>query len=252
MPQNQLSISVILTVYNGERFLAEAIQNIKEQNYQPIEIIVVDDGSTDRAAEIAREFQDEIRYIYQPNQGPSGARNRGIESARGEAITFFDVDDLWEKGVLTRFAAYLRQNPEVEIVQRLIQQMRMETLDTEKNTDHLVPVFEPYQHVNLGSALYRRSVFEKVGVFDPTIPDSEDTDWFIRVWENDIRKEVIPSVVLYYRQHDRNRMIARKRLRYPRGLLTLYKHHIDYLRARGSDRPSPSVGLPDYLGRSPD
>jgi glycosyltransferase involved in cell wall biosynthesis len=248
-PENLL-ISVIVPVYNGERFLASAIANIQAQNYQPLEIIIIDDGSTDGTAEIAREFSNQIRYIYQLNQGPSAARNCGIENARGDAIAFLDVDDLWDEGVLTQFAAYLVANPEVAIVQGLIQQMRRETRSSETNSEQFIPVFSPYQFINLGSALYRRSVFEKVGLFDPKLKDNEDTDWYIRAWENEIPKVVIPRVMLYYRKHDRNMTLEQKNLIH-HGMLKIYKRHIDRLRARGGEKLTPLVSWPSYCGQPP-
>ncbi|MDZ8188157.1 MAG: glycosyltransferase [Nostoc sp. ChiSLP02] len=246
-----LSISVILPVYNGERFLVQAIENIQGQNYQPLEIIVVDDGSTDRTAEIAKEFEDNIHYIYQPNQGPSSARNRGIKSARGEAIAFLDVDDLWEEGVLAEFADYLVANPEVDIVQGLIQQMQIENLPSENDSYQFKPVFQPYQFINLGSAIYRRSVFDRVGLLDPKLHDNEDTDWFMRAWENDICKVVIPKLMLYYRKHDRNMTLHQKDLVHF-GMLKIYKRRIDRMRAQGKEKHTSSVSWYSYYGKTPE
>ncbi|MTJ50057.1 glycosyltransferase family A protein [Dolichospermum sp. UHCC 0259] len=250
MERENLSISVIIPVYNGERFLVQAIENIQEQNYQPLEIIVVDDGSTDRTAEIAAEFQDKIHYIYQTNQGPSSARNHGIENAKGEAIAFLDVDDLWDKGVLTEFADYLVAHPQVGIVQGLIQQMQMETVPLDNDSYQFKPIFQPYQFINLGSALYRRSVFHQVGLFDPKLHDNEDTDWFIRAWENNIHKVVIPRIMLYYRKHERNITLQQQDLVHF-GMLKIYKRHIDRLRSQGKDKHSPSVSWQSYCGQPP-
>ncbi len=251
MERENLSISVILPVYNGERFLIQAIENIQGQKYQPLEIIVVDDGSTDRTAEIAAEFQDTIHYIYQTNQGPSAARNLGIENARGEAIAFLDVDDLWEEGILTEFADYLVAHPEVGIVQGLIQRMQMETGSLDNNSYQFQPIFKPYQFINLGSALYRRAVFDQVGLFDPKLHDNEDTDWFIRAWENNIHKLVIPRVMLYYRKHDRNMTLEQKGLIH-HGMLKIYKRHIDRMRARGKEKHTPAISWMSYCGQPPD
>ncbi len=251
MERENLSISVILPIYNGQRFLAQAINNIEAQNYQPLEIIVVDDGSTDRTAEIAQEFQDQIHYIYQPNQGPSAARNHGIENARGEAIAFLDVDDLWEEGVLTEFADYLIAHPQVGIVQGLIQQMQRSPGSSENDFYQFKPIFQPYQFINLGSALYRRSVLDQVGLFDPKLQDNEDTDWFIRAWENNIHKVVIPRVMLYYQKHDQNMTLQQKDLVHF-GMLKIYKRHIDRLRAQGKEKHSSSVSWTSYCGRPPE
>lgn len=244
-------ISIIIPVHNGETFLLEAIYNIKRQKYHPLEIIVIDDGSTDRTAEIADRFHQEICYVYQPNQGPSAARNHGIKIAKGEVIAFLDVDDLWADGILIEFADYLTTHPDVEIVQGLIQRMQFELVVTHENSGVFEPIFQPYQFINLGSAIYRRSVFNKVGLFDQNLRDNEDTDWFLRAWEQNISKVVIPKTMLFYRKHDRNMTLTQKDLVHF-GLLKIYKRHIDRLRDRGSANPSPSMSWPEYCGQAPD
>jgi len=88
-----MKISVIIPVYNGEKYIAQCIENILCQTYKDLEIIVIDDGSTDRTAEIAKQYSN-VKYIYQTNSGPSDARNLGIDNATGDYIHFMDVDDL--------------------------------------------------------------------------------------------------------------------------------------------------------------
>lgn len=245
-------ISVIIPVHNGERFLVEAVQNIQHQNYPALEIIVLDDGSTDKTAEIAAQYCSEIRYVCQSNQGPAAARNSGIKLAQGDIIAFLDVDDLWADGVLLNFADYLVRHPEVEIVQGLIQRMQLEQTTCDKHAAKFIPVFEPYQFINLGSALYRRSLFDKVGLFDESLWDNEDTDWFIRAWELNTTKTVLPQVMLFYRKHDRNMTLQQKELVYF-GLLKVYKRRID--RARSNQAESPTerfTSWTKYLGQSPD
>jgi glycosyltransferase involved in cell wall biosynthesis len=251
--KNAPLISVIMPVHNGASFLAGAIDTIQHQSYRPIEIIVVDDGSTDQTAEIAARFQDDIRYVYQANQGPAAARNAGIQLAQGEIITFLDVDDLWADGALLNFTAYLMSHPNVEIVQGLVQRMQLvETGDQPSPT--FTPIFQPYQFVNLGSALYRRAVFDNVGLFDELLWDNEDTDWFIRAWELNIPKIVLPRVMLFYRKHDRNMTLQQKDLIHF-GLMKIYKRRIDRARARnerGEPPLEPSTQWSDYLGQAPD
>lgn len=247
-------ISVIIPVHNGERFLAEAIQNIRYQNYPVLEIIVIDDGSTDKTAEIAAQFHSEIHYVYQPNQGPAAARNTGIKLAQGEFIAFLDVDDLWADSVLLNFTDYSMKHPEIEIVQGLIQRMQWDGTVPNEHSAEFTPIFQPYQFINLGSALYRRSVFNKVGLFDELLWYCEDTDWFFRSWELNISKTVLPQVMLFYRKHDRNMTLQHKDLVHF-GWLKIFKRRIDRARAR-SDRGEPplqqTVQLLDYLGQSPD
>src|SRR3982074_3555445 len=100
-------VSVIVPVYNGERFLAETLQSIINQQYRPLELIVIDDGSTDQTARIATSVS-EVRYFYQRNQGVANARNAGLAAARGELIAFLDADDLWQPNKLSLQVEYHR------------------------------------------------------------------------------------------------------------------------------------------------
>src|SRR5213594_2256660 len=88
-------VSVVIPVYNGEQYLADAIQSVLDQTYQNFEVIVVDDRSTDGSAEVAKKFGEAIRYVHQANGGVCKARNTGIAVAGGVYLAFLDQDDLW-------------------------------------------------------------------------------------------------------------------------------------------------------------
>ena len=88
-------VSIIIPVYNGDRFIIEAINSVLRQTYQDYEMIVVDDGSTDRTRQVLEPYRDKIRYFYQENQGSAVARNLVIQEAQGELIAFLDADDFW-------------------------------------------------------------------------------------------------------------------------------------------------------------
>ena len=90
-------ISVVIPTYNSARYLADSIDSVLNQTLTPLEVIVVDDGSTDETSHVVRRYQDRgpIRYFYQDNSGPSTARNRGIAESRGDLIAFLDADDIW-------------------------------------------------------------------------------------------------------------------------------------------------------------
>ena len=119
-------VSVIIPVYNGQEYLNEAIQSVLRQEYKPIEIIVVDDGSTDNTKEIGDKY-DIVTYIYQTNQGPSAARNTGLECARGILIAFIDSDDIWSDDKLKIQFTILNDNPSVDVVLGYLQYFRMVT-----------------------------------------------------------------------------------------------------------------------------
>jgi uncharacterized protein (DUF1919 family)/GT2 family glycosyltransferase len=251
MQRSRFFVTVIIPVYNGERFLAGAVENVLKQNYDPLEIIIVDDGSTDGTALIASTFKHCVRYYYQPNRGPAAARNLGIKEARGDVIAFQDVDDLWPVNKLRHQMSCLEKDPSVEIVQGLIQTME---LDASAPPGELV--FEetsaPYQFISLNSAVYRHSVFDKVGLLDEMLRDNEDTDWFIRAWENNVTKVVLDQVALFYRKHDRN--MSRQQDRCDLQLVRLFKKHLDRCRSRVGlsttkrlERPS----IADYIGSTP-
>ena len=107
--------SVIIPVYNGELYLAEALDSVFAQDYRPIEVIVVDDGSTDGTATVANEYS-QVHYLHQPNQGPPVARNTGLSYCTGDLITLLDADDLWVPGKLSMQVAYLEAHPEAGCV----------------------------------------------------------------------------------------------------------------------------------------
>ncbi|MEI7479702.1 MAG: glycosyltransferase [Actinomycetes bacterium] len=243
-------LSVIMPVYNGDAFLADAIRHVLAQHYNPLEFIVVDDGSTDGTADIAAAFSDDIRFVRHSNLGPAAARNRGIEIARGEFLTFLDVDDLWADDALHRLVDHLMAHPDLSIAQGLIQQMQLDLNVPEGQPRNFTPIFEPYQFINIGSAAYRRTVFDRVGLFDPGFRHAEDVDWFIRAWEQNISKAVLPEVVLYYRKHDRNMTLEQRGLAQA-GLVAVYKRRIDRVRARSTPLPTPAVPWIDYFGKSP-
>lgn len=193
-------VSVIIPVYNGERYLAEAVHSILAQTVPTLEIIVVDDGSTDGTARVAQRFGDAVCYVYQPNRGPAAARNRGLERARGEIVAFLDADDLWREGKLACQCARLEADPTLDIVLGHTQFVQHEPGPDAGP----VPTGEPYPQFFLGGALFRRSAFTRVGGFDESLLCCEDWDWFLRAYDMGVAMRMFPEVVLHYRRHEHN------------------------------------------------
>lgn len=192
------AVSVILPVYNGSAFLPDALEMLQAQDYQPLEIIVIDDGSTDSTAAITSRYS-EVTYIYQQNAGPSSARNRGIRAAQASYISFLDVDDLYPPGKIRFQVDYLEAHPEFEVVMGGIKYV---LLDEARPSDS--PLDHPDQmraFVNLGAGLFRRSIFDRIGFFAEDLHYSEDVDWFLRALENDIKLSIVKSAGLLYRRH---------------------------------------------------
>ena len=195
-------VTVVIPVFNGEKFLREAVQSVLTQKYSPLEIIIVDDGSTDGTATVARSLPETVRYLHQTNKGPAAARNRGIEHAQGSLIAFADADDLWPSDKLELQLPYLIRDPAIEIVMGRIQQVLLSgSVNGQTQGDEFG---DPAFSVNLGGAVIRKSVFERVGSFDETMRYSEDVDWFMRAREGGAAIITIDAVSLFYRQHDQN------------------------------------------------
>jgi glycosyltransferase involved in cell wall biosynthesis len=249
-------VSVIIPVRNGERYLADAIASVLNQNHTPLELVIVDDGSTDGTrdvvADAATHYGTCVHYMHQTWRGPSAARNLGISKARGDVISFLDHDDLWAPQCLPRHLAYLSAHPEIDIVQGLIIQMQRVPAGSAPDEFTFEVSSEPYQFISLSSAVYRKTVFERVGGCDEKLLEGEDADWFIRAWERNVPKAVLEDVMLYYRRHDTNLTTDSG----PRLLPRLFKMHLDRLRAGKTDAgevvlDAPRQNAVDYLGLPP-
>lgn len=200
-------LSVITPVYNAREFLSDALGSIRQQGYSSLEVIVVDDGSTDGSADIATAFGGEVTCVRQRNQGAAAARNHGLRLARGNMIALLDADDLWPPETLKLLVTHLEEHPGTEVVVGRVQYMRRAASAEGKS------MFETYGDpclaLNLGAGLYRRSAFDKVGLFDETLRISDDIDWFMRARERGIALAFLNQVTLLYRRHDGNMTLAR-------------------------------------------
>ena len=231
-------VSVVIPVYNGERFLREAVDSVLRQKYSPVEIIIIDDGSTDGTANVTRSLPEPVRYLRQSNQGPAAARNRGIEHAQGSLLAFADADDLWPADKLELQLPFFMNDPAVDIVMGRIQQVLLsETADGQtQSTEFAEPTFS----VNLGSAIIRKSVFDRVGLFDETMRYSEDVDWFMRAREAGAAIKTIDAVTLLYRQHEQN--MTRGKSTSELNVLKALKKSLD----RRRERTGAAAALPAF------
>ena len=199
-------ISVIVPVYNGARFLADAVANVLAQDYPSLEIIVVDDGSTDDIAGAVSRLPVDVRFFRQENAGPAAARNRGLRDASGQFIAFLDVDDLWPAGNLAMLSRVLAAEPGLMVVHGHAQMLILEPTTGEFRPEGNPAESFPYY---IGAGLYRREVFELVGPFDASMRFAEDTDWYTRLKESSLPAERLPQVTLEVRRHGAN-MTAQK------------------------------------------
>jgi glycosyltransferase involved in cell wall biosynthesis len=194
-------ISVVICVYNGERFLAEAIDSVFAQDYRPIEVIVVDDGSGDRSGEIARSYAD-IRVLSQDNSGLGAARNAGIHASTGAFIAFLDADDVMLPSKLSEQAGYLFAHPEVGYVlcrQKLVPDAGSDLPPWARRDT----IFGDPGGVQPTCGLVRRTALERAGGF-PSVRIGDGMEWLSRLREAGIGIHVLPKVLLLRRVHEDN------------------------------------------------
>jgi glycosyltransferase involved in cell wall biosynthesis len=195
-------VSVIVPVYNGERFLHAALQSIFEQDYYPLEAIVVNDGSTDTTAAIIKSFPN-VTHVGQEHHGAAAARNKGIGVSRGEIITFLDSDDFWPRDRLTFTVRHLRQRPETGYVLGK-EMMFVEPGCAVPSWVKVKWLVEPQDASNTGVLVVRRETFERIGTFNEDYRAGEDTEWLVRASEAGIPMAQLQQVVLYRRIHGDN------------------------------------------------
>lgn len=197
-------LSVIIPAYNGATFLAEAVESIYQQNYQPLEIIIVDDGSTDDTARIATNLNSDVRYIVQPHSGrPAAGRNRGVKEAIGTLIGFLDQDDLWPANKLALQIPYLLDDSSLDVILGHTQMLHLNgRVDGQCAFE---ATSKPVDYMLLSSALFKKPVFEKVGFFDESLQYfGDDLDWFIRAREQGVSVHQLAEVTLFWRIHETN------------------------------------------------
>ena len=197
-------ISVVTPVYQGERFLADAMESIRAQTRPADEVVVVDDGSTDGSADVAEAIAADwpvLRLIRRENAGSAAARNTGIAATTGDLITFLDADDMMLPERLATQEAHLGAHTDADVV------MGREELLLEEGV--VAPAWirteddgsaRPY----LMSMMARREVLERIGPFDPTFRLSQDLEWMVRARAAGVRVDTLDVVLIRRRMHGGN------------------------------------------------
>jgi glycosyltransferase involved in cell wall biosynthesis len=194
-----------MAVRNGERFLAEAIQSVLDQDYRPLQIIVIDGHSSDGTARVADGFPA-VEYHLQNELGIPNAYNQGLDAARGDFIAFLSHDDRWAPGKVRKQMALLQAHPEIAFtickVRFFLQpgcvfpaSLRPEILVEER----------PLRIME--TLLARRSAFERVGRFDPAFSTAEDVDWYARAGDLGLPLGIVDELLVFKRIHDANSSI---------------------------------------------
>lgn len=200
------SVSVIIPVRDGARFLREAILSALAQTHPPLEVVVVDDQSRDRSVAVAEDLG--ARVLRSPRRGVSAGRNAGIAVARGDLIALLDADDRWPLDRLGLQVEALRRRPELGfVIGRARMFLEPGTPPPEWFSDDLADGASTLARATI---LARRYVFERIGGFDESAEVCEDLDWLVRARDAQIPYEVLDAVVLEYRVHGGNTGLSRR------------------------------------------
>jgi glycosyltransferase involved in cell wall biosynthesis len=196
-------VSVVIAAFDAERYLAEAVESVLGQTRKPLEVIVVDDGSHDRTAQVACGFGDPVRCVRLPRSGVSVALNRGIELTRGEYLAFLDADDLWTEGKLARQLRALEREPQLDMVFGHVQQFHSPELTDEQRARIALPT-DPVRGICRGAMLIRREAYMRVGPFATRWTLGEFLEWYARALDAELSSSVLPEVVMHRRLHSAN------------------------------------------------
>ena len=205
------NVSVNICCYNSEKFIEKTLQSVLAQTYRDLEVIIVDDGSSDRTGDIIRSIADQrIIYHYQKNQGLSYSRNRAIDLSKGEYIAFLDHDDLWLPEKLEKQLALFERNRSLGMVYSDCFAFNMNTGQKVRYSEMtqlfrgwvLAQLFQ-VDFIPVLTALVKRDVIGMAGKFDLNYKIAEDYEFFVRVAER-YPVDFIPEPLAVYNLHDDN------------------------------------------------
>jgi len=205
-------VSVIIPVYNGDRYIVQAVESALRQTFTNLEIIIVDDGSTDRTQQVLQPYFDRVRYIYQENQGVAAARNIACQLAQGEFLAFLDADDYFLPSKLEKQLACFDHDPALDMVQT----GWLMVDETGKDIFEMKPwqqapkldleSFIIFKCVRPSAMMLRRKWWEKLGGFNDNFPLAEDLDFALRLALKGCKAVWLEEILTCYRQHNSNIM----------------------------------------------
>jgi glycosyltransferase involved in cell wall biosynthesis len=224
-------VTVIIPVFNGERYLSEAIDSVLNQPYCPIEVIILDDGSTDNSAGIAKRYLPSIKYYYQPNGGLASALNNGISRSEGEYLAFLDADDLWLPDKLNLQIKTFEAEPTLDMVFGYMRQFFSPDLEKERRAG-IMQIGEKMPGYIKGTMLIRRESFFRAELFDTRWHLGDFVDWYSKALEKGLKSFMIPDVVMERRIHENNMGI--KQRKFQSDYLHILKASLDRRRQQSS------------------
>lgn len=203
------TVSVLLTVYNGEPYLQETVESVLKQTCENFELVIINDGSTDGTAEVLAQIDDNrIRLFNQPNRGRPQALNRGLMKCRGEYVAIIDDDDLADPHRLERQVSVLENRPEIDILgswfERRNETKTPETIETVETPEsdatirRSLPTYNPLAHSTI---TYRKNAVEQVGGYNVSLQSCVDYDLWVRLAAAGFRFAAISEPLCTIRKH---------------------------------------------------
>lgn len=198
IPSNSL-VSVIIPCYNQGHYLKESIGSVLAQTYQPIEIVVVDDGSTDNTYEIAKTYPS-VKYVYQENGGLSAARNTGIDNSMGDFLVFLDSDDWLLPEAIAVNIEHLQENPEAVFVSGSHKKISADGVIPEIRTQISLKPYHQLLHQNyigmIAAVMFRRAIFNQYR-YDTSLHSCEDYDLYLKIARDNVVINHTQDIALY-------------------------------------------------------
>ncbi|MBK6741483.1 MAG: glycosyltransferase [Hydrogenophilales bacterium] len=200
-------LSVIIPTFNAEAYLAETLESVLRQNWEPLEILVVDDGSSDRSMAVAENFGHRVRIIACPHRGLAATRNSGIAAARGGFLLHLDADDLLTPNSISVRMAILLAEPQLDMVVGKLECFVSPEIPADECARYVLPPAPQLGHLP-GAAIIRASTFLKFGVLNEDFVVNADLDWSVRVKDEGANICQLDDVVVKRRIHGNNLTIV--------------------------------------------
>jgi glycosyltransferase involved in cell wall biosynthesis len=202
-------ITAAIPVRDGEAYLAEAIESVLGQSRPCEQVIVVDNGSSDRSAEIAAGFGPPVEVVSEPRPGIGAARNAALRATRGDYFAFLDADDIWERQKTALQLAAFEAEPRLQLVFGHVRQFVSPDLDAEAADGLRVPVDpQPGQHI--GAMLARRAAIEAIGPWPEDVRVSDGLTFLLRARELGLMQAMLAETVTLRRVHGANHSISNR------------------------------------------
>lgn len=254
------SISVIIPAYNAQDFIGEAIESVQSQNITDLQIIVVDDGSTDGTAEKVSHGYPNVTLVHKQNGGAATARNAGIASAQGDYIAFLDADDLWLPGKLSVQYQHLKTHPDIQLVCTRFARWDQNADGTYPPLDRLIaeaeaiPEGELEDHLSgwvyhklllscyvwTSTVMMRRSLLAKIGNFDESLRLGQDYDFWLRA-SRITQIHTLRRPMALYRQHPDSATVRGAPINYGARVITQAIKRWGYSSPDGNSVPARQV-----------